>query len=368
MKQKLKIMTILGTRPEIIRLSRILPLLDTYTNHCSVYTQQNFDYELSEIFFKELKLRKPDHLFVVKSETAGRQIGKIISQSESVLRKETPDALLVLGDTNSSLSAIVAKRLHIPIFHMEAGNRCYNWEVPEEVNRAIVDTISDFNFPYTEQGRRYLIQQGIHPNKIFVTGSPLAEVYKYYETNIKSSEILKTMNLKHEKYFVISVHREENVDNPLRLASLLEALKYLVQIYKLPIIVSLHPRTRKRVDHIDLDPLIRFHKPFGFFDYNKLEQNAFCVLSDSGTIQEESSLLGFPAVQLRTNLERQEAFEKGSMILGGLDKFSIVNAVKLATDFYKNGECKLIPSDYLDTNVSAKIVKLITSLLTSWRG
>ena len=366
--EKLRIMTIFGTRPEIIRLSRILPKMDKYFDHITVYTQQSYDYELSKIFFEELELRNPDYLLEVKADTIGEQIANIIREGEKVILKERPDGLLILGDTNTTLVAIVAKRLHIPIFHMEAGNRCFDWEVPEETNRALIDIISDFNFPYTERGRGYLLHQGIHPSKIFVTGSPLTEVYHHYKARIDKSEILKELNLKKEEFFVISFHREENVDQEKNLKTLVESFNAIAEKYQYPLIVSLHPRTKARIkDSFKLHPLIRLNKPFGILEYITLEKNAFCDLSDSGTIQEESSLIGFKALQLRTNLERPEAFEKGAMILAGIDTNIILNAIEIIHDEYESKENIIVPNDYIDLNVSSKVAKLILGLAGRWK-
>ncbi len=364
--KKLKIMTILGTRPEIIRLSRILPRMDDFFDHKIVYTQQSYDYELSKIFFEELKLRKPDYLLNVKADTLGGQIGNILLQTEEVMRKENPDALLVLGDTNSSLSAIIAKRLGILIFHMEAGNRCFDWEVPEETNRAIVDVISDYNFPYTQRGKEYLIYSGMHPQTIFVTGSPLAEVYLYFKEDINKSTVLEELNLTPQKYFVVSTHREENIDNRNNLIKLFESFNAVAENYNMPLILTLHPRTEKRLTTaIKMHPLIRLQKPFGILEYIKLEQNSYCTLSDSGTIQEESSMLDFPAIQIRENLERPEAFEKGVIILAGLNKYSILNAIEMTINERERGEIITKPSDYVDTNVSTKVAKLIMGLVAA---
>lgn len=362
--QKLKIMSILGTRPEIIRLSRILPLMDQYFDHSVVFTEQSYDYELSKVFFEELDLRKPNHLLDVKSETLGGQIAKIIEQTEKVMLLAPPDAVFILGDTNSALSGIVARRLKIPIFHMEAGNRSYDWNVPEEINRRIIDHISNYNLAYTEHSRRYLIEEGIHPSTIFVTGSPFAEIFSFFQGKINSSPILEELNLKSQEYFLVSVHREENVDNQENLKTLFESLDFLAEKYELPIIVSLHPRTKSRLEKAKIKPhrLINLHKPFGYFAYNKLQQNALCVLSDSGSIQEESAILGFPAVQVRVSTERPEAFDSGSIILSGFNFNAITNAVILSVDSFKKGESIVIPNDYKDTNVSTKVVKLIMGL------
>lgn len=363
MIQKLKIATVLGTRPEIIRLCRILPKMDEYFNHVLVFTRQSFDFELSKIFFEALKLREPDYLLEVKSDTLGGQIGNILKQTEEVLIREKPDALLVLGDTNSSLSAIIAKRLGILIFHMEAGNRSFDFEVAEETNRALIDAISDYNLPYTQRSKEYLIHSGIHPRTIFVIGSPLAEVYDFFKEKIVLSPILDDLNLKPGKYFTVSTHREENVDNSGNLKELFDSLNFVAGHYKLPIIVTLHPRTKKRLNNnIKIHPLINLHKPFGIFEYIKLEQNALCTISDSGTIQEESSILGFNAIQIRANLERPEAFDKGVIILAGLNKNSIVNAIDMTIKEAKSGQKKVVPDDYQDLNVSSKVVKLIMGL------
>lgn len=361
--KKLKIMTILGTRPEIIRLSRILPKMDKYFHHLIVYTRQSYDYELSEIFFKELDLRKPDYLLEVKAVTLGEQIANIIKQTEKAMLKERPDALLILGDTNSALSAIIAKRLKILIFHMEAGNRCFDWDVPEEVNRRIVDHISDFNLAYTEHARRYLLREGLHPGTIYVTGSPLTEVYAYFKEKIESSSVLEKLGLQSKKFFLVSAHREENIENENRLKELFGSFNFLAENYQLPIIVSLHPRTRKKIKSLKkIHSLVKFHQPFGFLDYNKLQKNALCVLSDSGTIQEESAALGFRAVQIRVSSERPEAFDKGSIILTGFNQESLATAIKLLLSEQEKGEKMVLPPDYQDTNVSSKVVKLILGL------
>ena len=362
--KKLKIMTILGTRPEIIRLSRVLARMDEYFNHIFIYTKQSYDYELSDIFFEELKLRKPDYLLDVKSETLGGQIANIVKQTEEVILKEKPDSLLVLGDTNSSLSTINAKRLKIPIFHMEAGNRAFDWDVPEEVNRRIVDHISDYNLCYTEHARRYLIREGIDPETIFVTGSPFAEVFSYFHKKINSSSILRNLNITPKKYFLVSTHREENVDNKERLRELFLSFNYLADKYKFPIIVSLHPRTKKRLQEakIPIDSMIKLCKPFGYFEYNNLQRNALCVLSDSGSVQEESAILGFPAIQIRVSTERPEAFDSGSIILTGFNSNAIANAVSFVLSQRKKGEPTVTPRDYQDTNFSTKVVKLIMGL------
>lgn len=362
--EKLHVMTILGTRPEIIRLSRILPTMDTYFHHAVVFTQQSYDYELSEIFFKELELRQPDYMLEVKSPTVGGQIANILKLTEEVMIKERPDALLVLGDTNSVLASIIAKRLKIMVFHMEAGNRSFDEHVPEELNRKIVDHISDINLPYVEHSRRYLLREGIHPGTVYVTGTPLAEVFSYFKDKIDASPILEELGLQSGQYFLISTHREENVDNEEHLTELFTSFNYLAEFYQLPIIISLHPRTKKRLEKINmvLSPLIKNCKPFGFLAYNKLQQHAFCVLSDSGSIQEESSIMGFRAIQIRVSSERPEACDAGSIILTGFNHNTIINAIEMVVAQSKNGAFTRIPQDYQDTNVSTKVVKLILGL------
>lgn len=352
-------MTILGTRPEIIRLSRVLPKMDRYFHHIMVYTRQSYDFELSDIFFKELELRKPDYLLDVKSDTLGGQIANIVKQSEEVLRKELPDALLVLGDTNSSLSAIVARRMHIPIFHMEAGNRSFDWDVPEEVNRRIVDHISDYNLAYTGHARRYLLAEGIAGQTIFVTGSPYAEIFQHFGEKIESNGVLDDLKLQSGGYFLVSIHREENVEQEDRLNELLSSFEHLGNTYRLPIILSTHPRTGKKLASRKLHQAIRSEKPFGFLEFAKLEKHARCVLSDSGTIQEESAILGFPAVQVRVSTERPEAFDAGSIIVAGFQKDALLTAVELTLQEQESASHRVIPDDYKDTNVSEKVVKII---------
>jgi len=361
---KLKVMTIFGTRPEIIRLSRVFAKLDQYLNHIMVHTGQSYDYEMNKIFFDQMKVRKPDYFLEVKAETLGEQIAKIISKSEEVLKKEMPDAVLILGDTNSALAAIMAKRMKIPIFHMEAGNRCFDEDVPEEINRRIVDHISDINLPYSENARLYLIKEGIHPGTIYVTGSPIAEVLKYFKKQINQSKILKDLKLFKNKYFVVSIHREENVESKESLSKLIDSLNAVAEKYKMPIIASTHPRTASRLRDYGFraNKMINFHKPFGYFDYVCLQNNAFCTLSDSGTIQEESSILKFPAIQLRNSSERPEAFDEGVVILSGLDKDIILQSIEIVTKQFTLGERFNIPRNYQDTNVSSKILRLIVGL------
>lgn len=362
--KKLKVMTIFGTRPEIIRLSRVFAALDKYTKHIMVHTGQSYDYEMNHVFFGDLKIRKPDYFLEVKSETLGGQIAKIIERSEEALKREMPDAVLVLGDTNSALAAIIAKRMKIPIFHMEAGNRSFDENVPEETNRRIVDHISDINFPYSEHARRYLLREGFHPAKIFLTGSPMREILAHYKPGVEKSNILKTLKLKKNKYFVASLHREENVDAEESFLKLIDSLNAVAEHYAMPIIVSMHPRTAKRMEQykIKADKLVNFHKPFGFFDYLRLQKDAFCVLSDSGTILEESLILQFPSVQVRVSSERPEAYDEGAAILSGLDKNIILQAIEVTTHQKSRGVKFNLPADYQSLNVSEKIARHIIGL------
>jgi UDP-N-acetylglucosamine 2-epimerase (non-hydrolysing) len=362
-EKKLKVVTVFGTRPEIIKLSRLFAKLDTYVNHIMVHTGQSFDYEMNEVFFTQLKIRKPDYFLEVKADTLGEQIAKIISEGEKVLKKEMPDAVLILGDTNSALLAIVAKRMKIPIFHMEAGNRCFDENVPEEVNRKIVDHISDINLPYSEQARTNLLQEGIPAGTIFVTGSPQREILTYHEKEIKDSKILESLGLTPKKYFVASIHREENVDSKESLQIMVDILNIISREHQLQIMVSTHPRTQKRLEEYNLstDEKIIFHKPFGLFDYVTLQKNSYCVISDSGTIQEESSILGFPAIQVRTSSERPEAFDEGTLILAGLDKGAVLEAIKVTTKQVEKGEKFNIPRAYQDANFSSKVLRLVMS-------
>jgi len=361
---KLKIMTIFGTRPEIIRLSRVFAKFDQYVNHIMVHTGQSYDYEMNQVFFENLKVRKPDYFLEVKSDTLGGQIAKIIERSEEVLKKEMPDAVLILGDTNSALAAIIAKRMKIPIFHMEAGNRSFNENLPEEINRKIVDHISDINLPYSENARLYLMREGVHPGTIFVTGSPMAEIWKAYKNDVQKSKILKKLKLKKGKYFVASIHREENVESRESLTKLIDSLNAVAEIYKMPIIMSTHPRTAKRLEEYKLkaNKFVNFHKPMGYFDYNNLQLNAFCVLSDSGTILEESSVMGFPAIQTRVSSERPECFDEGVLILSGLDKDIILQAIEITVKQFAAGERFNIPRNYRDTNISSKVLRLVVGL------
>lgn len=360
---KLKLMTIVGTRPEIIRLSEILKKSDLYFDHILVHTGQNWDYTLNEVFFQELGLRAPDHYLDSVGQNLGETIGNIIARSYALLEKERPDALLILGDTNSALAAISAKRLKIPIFHMEAGNRCFDENLPEEINRRIVDHISDIHLPYTEHARRYLLAEGLRKEHIYVTGSPMTEVLAAHRQAIENSRALEDLGLTKGQYFLVSAHREENLDDEKNFFSLMNALNTIAETYGMPVIYSTHPRSRDRIQRhgFTFHPLVRSLKPFGFFDYNHLQRNAYCVLSDSGTVPEESAVLGFPAISLRTSTERPEALDKGGFVLGGVTGPEVLQAVELTRAMWDNGERGAAVPDYGDTNVSAKVIKLIQS-------
>lgn len=377
----MKVATIVGTRPEIIRLSRTMAMLDQYMEQIIVHTGQNYDYELNEVFWNDLELRKPDYFLNASRDSIGATIGDIFKGTEEVLKKEQPDAVLVLGDTNSCLAAYIAKRLRVPIFHMEAGNRSFDFNVPEETNRRIIDHIADFNLVYTEHARRHLISEGLPHRRIYLTGSPMKEVLDHYSAKIDSSEVLKELNLTEGKFFLLSTHREENVDNPENLKRILGAMSTVAAEYDLPVIVSTHPRTRKRIEMLKeqdlearIDERIDFMKPFGFLDYIALQKNALCVISDSGTISEESSILGFPAVSLRQSMERPEAQDTGSIVLTGFDPETIIDAIKLEVDEYNKKEGSPqgdVPADYQITNTSSRVLKLMmgnTGLSNQWWG
>jgi len=362
----MKVATIMGTRPEIIRLSRVMAALDKHFDHIIIHTGQNYDYELNEIFFKQLEIRRPDYFMNSAGKSAAETIGNIIAQADTLLSNEKPDALLVLGDTNSSLAVISAKRLKIPIFHMEAGNRCFDLRVPEEINRKIVDHTSDINLTYSEHARRYLMAEGIRPETIIVTGSPMREVLEFYKDKIGASNIIERMKLELDRYFVISAHREENIESESNFSDLIETLNVLAESYGLPIIVSTHPRTRKKLEDLPstlkLDQRITFLKPLGFLDYVRLQTDAFCVLSDSGTITEESSILNFPAVTIRQAHERPEGMDEGVLIMCGLKRDRVIEAVKIVTDqFSGNKRLFRMVNDYKSKNVSEKVVRIIAS-------
>ncbi|MDY4252013.1 MAG: UDP-N-acetylglucosamine 2-epimerase (non-hydrolyzing) [Clostridium sp.] len=359
--KKLKVMSIVGTRPEIIRLAEVLKKCDKYFDHILVHTGQNWDYTLNDVFFEELELRKPDHFLGVVGNDLGETMGNIIAESYKILAKEKPEALLILGDTNSCLSAIAAKRLKIPVFHMEAGNRCFDQNVPEEINRKIVDVTSDVNLAYTEHARRYLLSEGMRKEYTFVTGSPLPEVFAKYMTKIDKSDVLDRLELEKGKFILVSAHREENIDNDENFKSLTDALNAIAEKYNMPVIYSTHPRSWKRIEEKN----IKFHKnikqlkPFGFYDYNKLQKEAFCVLSDSGSLAEESNIMGFAAVSIRTSTERPEAIDKGSVILGGITFDSITQAIEVITNQKQNGAELVKVHDYTDINVSNKVINII---------
>lgn len=368
----MKVMTVVGTRPEIIRLARVIPRLDECVEHVLVHTGQNYDYQLSQVFFEDLNIRTPDHFLEVDTASLGRVLGETLIKTEQVLQTEKPDAVLILGDTNSSIAAVIAKRMRIPVYHMEAGNRCFDENVPEETNRRLVDHVADFNLVYTEHARRNLLAEGLHPRRILLTGSPMREVLIHYRHQIESSSILDSLNLTPKSYFLVSSHREENVDPPDRLLSLLQCLTTVSQNWGFPVIVSTHPRTRKRLEALgalSLSENIKFMEPFGFHDYNKLQSEALCVLSDSGTIAEESAVLGFPAVTLRDSIERPEALDQGTIIMTGLDDGDVVTGVSAALRHPNDGHN--VPAGYEVENTSVRTVNFILSTAhrhAQWSG
>jgi UDP-N-acetylglucosamine 2-epimerase (non-hydrolysing) len=360
-----KVMTVVGTRPEIIRLSRVLAKLDQYTDHILVHTGQNSDFELNEIFFQQLGIRKPKYFLNAAGKTPAETMGKVITSVDPVLEAELPDALLVLGDTNSCLAALSAKRRRVPVFHMEAGNRCFDMRVPEEINRRIIDHVSDINLTYSEHARRYLLREGFPPERVIKTGSPMFEVLTHYRPQVDASQVLKEMNLKANSYFVVSCHREENVDTSNNLSKLLTCLNSLIETYDKDIVFSVHPRTRKRLEALNkaLNPSILLHKPFGLFDYLHLQMQSFCVLSDSGTISEESSILNFPALNIREAHERPEGMDEGAVMMTGLNLDRIMQALKVVLDQKRgNVERTIRPVvDYSNPNVSDKVVRIMIS-------
>ena len=361
--EKLKVMTILGTRPEIIRLSETIKACDKYFNHVLVHTGQNYDPRLNDIFFQELELKQPDYYLECAGNNLGETMGNILARSYDVMLKEKPDAVLVLGDTNSALAAICAKRLKTPIFHMEAGNRCWDWNVSEMINRKIVDAISDINLPYTENSRRYLLSEGIDGKTVFVTGSPMPEVLHKHMEQIQRSDVLNQLNLTSGNYILVSAHREENIDNEENFMSLMNAINHIAETYQMPVIYSTHPRSRKFIEqrHFEFHPLVQSLRPFGFFDYNKLQMESYCVISDSGTLSEESAILDFNGILIRTSTERPEALDAGSVIIGGITEQTIEQAIDLSVSMRRNHEPMGYPNDYKDENVSIKVVKLIQS-------
>ena len=374
--EKLTVITVVGTRPEIIRLSRLIPLLDKHFNHIFVNTGQNKDPMLSKIFFEELEIRPPDLYLDVDTSTLGAALGDTLAKIEKVFLEHKPDAVLILGDTNSAISSVLAKRMHIPVYHMEAGNRSFDENVPEETNRRLVDHVSDFNLPYTEHARRNLLAEGLPPRRIMVSGSPMREVLDFYISKIQASKILETLELEPQKYFLVSAHRQENVDSPERLKDLLQTLKQVQETWGLPIMVSTHPRTRKQLESIPgykETKGVVFHEPFGFMDYNQLQLNAKCVLSDSGTISEESIILGFPAVTIRDSMERPEALESGGIVMTGLKAKNVIAGIRSVTE--DAGRSKKspgqLPVGYDVTDCSTRVVRFMLSTISrhhEWAG
>jgi UDP-N-acetylglucosamine 2-epimerase (non-hydrolysing) len=369
-------MTLVGTRPELIKMSRVIAEFDRHVDHVLVHSGQNYDFELNQIFFDDLEIRKPDHFLGAAGETAAKTIAEVISRADDVLALEKPDAILLYGDTNTCMAVIAAKRRKIPVFHMEAGNRCFDERVPEELNRKVLDHLSDINLVLTEHARRYLIAEGIRPETIIKTGSHMEEVLDYYLPRIRASDVLVRSGLEMDKFFVVSVHREENVDTPENLRDLLETLRALAEAYGFPIVVSTHPRTRKRLEALDESadhPLIRFLKPFGFFDYVKLQMSAHCVLSDSGTITEEAALLNLPAVTLRNAHERPEGMDEGTLIMSGLKKEQVLDAIRVVSRQHERDRRVMATvKDYMAGAVSKKLVRIVLSYIdyvnqTVWR-
>lgn len=367
MSKRLKVMTVVGTRPEIIRLSATLKLLDEHTDHVLVHTGQNYDYELNEVFFEDLGLRRPDHFLDADTSSLGTALGSILTKTEQALLSERPDAFLVLGDTNSCISAVMAKRLKVPVFHMEAGNRSFDENVPEETNRRLIDHVSDYNLVYTEHARRNLLAEGIHPSRILLTGSPMKEVLQQNADQIEASDVLERQGLVSAGYFLVSLHREENVDNPSRLRSAIDALHALHAEYRLPILVSTHPRTRKRLEALKefAKDGITFHPPFGFHDYVRLQKEAKLVLSDSGTISEESSILNFAAVTMRDFIERPEAQDVGGIITTGLEADVVIDCVRIALETFTRRSRAPIPVEYEIANTSERVIAFIRSATNS---
>ncbi|CAK7027096.1 non-hydrolyzing UDP-N-acetylglucosamine 2-epimerase [Fusobacterium varium] len=361
--KKIKVMTIVGTRPEIIRLSEVIKACDKYFEHILVHTGQNWDYTLNQVFFEELSLREPDYYLNSVGKNLGETIGNIIAKSYEVLEKEMPNALLILGDTNSCLAAVAAKRLKIPVFHMEAGNRCFDQNVPEEINRKIVDHISDINLPYTEHSRRYLLAEGFRKEHIYVTGSPMHEVLMKNMEKIDQSRPLEKLGLEKGKYILVSAHREENIDIEKNFFKLMNGINMIAEHYNIPVIYSTHPRSMKKIEerNFKFNPLVKNLKPFGFFEYNKLQKNAYAVISDSGTLSEESSMLNFPGILIRTSTERPEVLDKGNMIIGGIEGEEIIQAIDMVRIYFEENNRYELPVDYRDINVADKVVRIILS-------
>tara|TARA_B110000008_G_C16971974_1_gene564297 strand:+ start:860 stop:2011 length:1152 start_codon:yes stop_codon:yes gene_type:complete len=366
MKKIYKILTIVGTRPEIIKLSVVLKKFDKYFNHSIIHTGQNYDYNLNEVFFKDLNIKKPKYFLNCAGETSIQTISNVISRTEKILKKEKPDGIVVYGDTNSCLSVITAKRLKIPTFHFEAGNRSFDQNVPEELNRKIVDHMSDINFVLTEHARRYLLDEGIRGDSIFKTGSFLPEIFENFKTHFSKSNILKKLKLKQKGYLIYSFHREENIDSLINLKKISESVNYLAKEKNIKILVSTHPRTKKQLKKLKefrFNKLVNFHKPFGFFDYIQLQKNAYCTISDSGTITEESSLLNFPAITIRNSHERPEGMDEGVVIMSGLDKNKILSAIEITVNANKNRSEKFEILDYKNKYVSDQVSKIIFSYI-----
>ena len=361
--KKIKVMTIVGTRPEIIRLSEVIKACDKYFEHILVHTGQNWDYTLNQVFFEELNLREPDYYLNSVGKHLGETIGNIIAKSYEVLEKEMPNTLLILGDTNSCLAAVAAKRLKIPVFHMEAGNRCFDQNVPEEINRKIVDHISDINLPYTEHSRRYLLSEGFRKEHIYVTGSPMHEVLIKNMEKIDQSRPLEKLGLEKGKYILVSAHREENIDIEKNFFKLMNGINMIAEHYNIPVIYSTHPRSMKKIEerNFKFNPLVKNLKPFGFFEYNKLQKNAYAVISDSGTLSEESSMLNFPGILIRTSTERPEVLDKGNMIIGGIEGEEIIQAIDMIRIYFEENNRYELPVDYRDINVADKVVRIILS-------
>ncbi len=360
-------MTIVGTRPELIKMSRVIAEFDSHVNHLLVHTGQNYDYELNQIFFDDLGIRKPDYFLEVFADNAVKTIARVIEKTDEVLEKENPDAVLLYGDTNSGLAVIAAKRRKIPVFHMEAGNRCFDQRVPEELNRKVIDHLSDVNFVLTEHARRYLIAEGVKPEMVFKTGSHMPEVLDFYKYKIKSSNVLKRLDLRSDHYFVVSAHREENVDSPQNLEDFLETLNAIAETYKMPVIVSTHPRTKKSLDNLKnckLNSKINFLKPFSFTDYIKLQQESLCVISDSGTITEEASLLNLSAITIRNAHERPEGMDSGALIMTGINKSRVLDAIRVVISQNKKGDPAILPiGDYETRCVSKQILRVVMSYI-----
>jgi len=366
------VVTIVGTRPEIIRLSRVIANLDLVAKHVLVHTGQNSDPNLSDVFFSDLEIRRPDYFLEINTESLGTALGETLIKTEKVLKEVNPHAVLVLGDTNSAISAVIAKRMNIPVYHMEAGNRSFDANVPEETNRKLIDHVADFNLAYTEHARRNLLAEGIPPRQILVTGSPIKEIADFYEEKIQSSKILEKLSLKPKEYFLVSTHRQENVDFPNRLTDLLNTLKSIYETYKIPVLVSMHPRTKSKVKdfEIGLPKEIIFHEPFGFLEYNKLQLNAKCVISDSGTISEESLILGFPAVTIRDSMERPEALDVGGIVMTGLKSEEVISGINLTLNSSTEIK-KQIPIEYQVSDCSRRVINFMYSTMTrhhEWLG